>query len=217
MTSPQEQAALPFTNVYIDGFNLYYGCLKGSPYRWLDLDALCKKLLPKHDIRLIRYFTARITARPGDHGHRSQLIYLRALQTFSNISIHYGEFRETRVRMPLAHPSPGGPRTVQVIKTEEKGSDVNLGSYMLLDAAKGGLRSAVAITNDSDLAEPIHLIRSEFGLITGVINPHATTGRSRNLDATFFKQIRPAALKQSQLPATLIDDQGRAIQKPSSW
>jgi hypothetical protein len=46
------------TNVYIDGFNLYYGCLKGTPYKWLDLDALCRRLLPKHRLGRIRYFTA---------------------------------------------------------------------------------------------------------------------------------------------------------------
>ena len=25
------------TTLYIDGFNLYYGVLKGSPYKWLDV------------------------------------------------------------------------------------------------------------------------------------------------------------------------------------
>ena len=47
-----------FTNVYIGGFNLYYGALKGTPYKWLDLDALCRRLLPKHELGRIRYFTA---------------------------------------------------------------------------------------------------------------------------------------------------------------
>ncbi len=38
------------TIVYIDGFNLYYRALKGTPYKWLDLDAFCRKLLPKNDV-----------------------------------------------------------------------------------------------------------------------------------------------------------------------
>jgi len=25
------------TIIYIDGFNLYYGCLKDSPYKWLNV------------------------------------------------------------------------------------------------------------------------------------------------------------------------------------
>ncbi len=54
------------TIVYIDGFNLYYGAVKDTPYKWLDLEALCRRLLPKDDIVGIRYFTARISARPGD-------------------------------------------------------------------------------------------------------------------------------------------------------
>jgi hypothetical protein len=36
--------------VYVDGFNLYYGALKGTPHRWLDLAALADLLLPDHDV-----------------------------------------------------------------------------------------------------------------------------------------------------------------------
>ncbi len=28
------------TNFYIDGFNLYYGAVKGTPYKWLDSSGL---------------------------------------------------------------------------------------------------------------------------------------------------------------------------------
>jgi hypothetical protein len=55
-------------NVYVDGFNLFYGALRGSPHRWLDLGALCSALLPNDEIHRIRYFTARVTSRPGDPG-----------------------------------------------------------------------------------------------------------------------------------------------------
>lgn len=30
----------PRIRVYVDGFNLYYGCLQGTPYRWLNVVAL---------------------------------------------------------------------------------------------------------------------------------------------------------------------------------
>ena len=40
--------------------------------------------------------------------------------------------------MPLAHPPSVGPQTVEVIGTEEKGSDVNLASYLLLDGFRSG-------------------------------------------------------------------------------
>jgi hypothetical protein len=43
-------------NIYIDGFNVYYGCLKGTPYKWLDVGALCSRLFPRDRINRIRYF-----------------------------------------------------------------------------------------------------------------------------------------------------------------
>lgn len=33
------------TRVYVDGFNLYYGCLKGTPWKWLNLVALFERVL----------------------------------------------------------------------------------------------------------------------------------------------------------------------------
>jgi hypothetical protein len=41
------------THVYIDGFNLYYGLLKGKPYKWLDLERFCDQLLPKNTVTKI--------------------------------------------------------------------------------------------------------------------------------------------------------------------
>ena len=39
------------TFIYVDGFNLYYGELKGTPWRWLDLPSLFSKgLPPNHSI-----------------------------------------------------------------------------------------------------------------------------------------------------------------------
>jgi len=51
------------TCVYVDGFNLYYGALRNTPYKWLDVARLCGLLLPNHDITRIAYFTARVSAR----------------------------------------------------------------------------------------------------------------------------------------------------------
>jgi len=131
------------TNVYVDGFNLCYGCLKGTPYKWLDLDAMCRRLLPKHELSRIRYFTAIISARPLDpSGPVRQQAYLRALATMPHVSIHLGHFLTSHVRMPLAVPPARGPRTVEVIKTEEKGSDVNLATYLLGRCLSPGLRGS---------------------------------------------------------------------------
>lgn len=210
------------TNVYIDGFNLYYGALKGSPYRWLDLEKLCSRLLApnRHTIGRIRYFTARISARPNDpQGPVRQETYLRALATLPTVSIHEGRFLTTIVPMPLAAPSPSGPRTVQVIKTEEKGSDVNLATAMLVDAYEDDAECFVVISNDSDLTEPTRVVCHDLGKAVGIVNPHVARKRSRGLlscNPTFFKQLRPTAVAHSQLPRQITDAAG-TITKPASW
>jgi len=205
------------TNVYVDGFNLYYGCLRGSAYKWLDLAALCRIMLPHDDIKRIRYFTARVSGRPPDREQpQRQDTYFRALRTIPEVSIHLGHFLTHETWMPLAHPGPGGRTTVLVQKTEEKGSDVNLATYLLLDAAKGDCDTAVVISNDSDLKEPIALAQSELGVPVGVLNPHPAKRRSRAIEPTFFKQIREPALRASQFSERLTDAQG-SFQRPSGW
>ncbi|SRR5216683_1188042 len=118
--------------------------------------------------------------------------------------------------MPLAHPLPGGPATVEVVKTEEKGSDVNLATYLLLHAFQKDCEVALVITNDSDLKEPIALAQSVLGISVGVANPHPPQRRSRALQPTFFKQIRTSALRASQFPAVMSDSRGD-FWKPASW
>lgn len=118
--------------------------------------------------------------------------------------------------MPLASPPATGPRTVEVLKTEEKGSDVNLATYLLLDAFRESCDTAVVVSNDSDLAEPVRIAPSEAGVKVGVINPHPAKYRSRRLQGTFFKQLRVNVLSQCQLPQVIHDADG-PITKPNSW
>jgi hypothetical protein len=120
-------------NLYIDGFNLYYGALKRTPYKWLDLGKLSQALLPSDTIQDLHCFTARVSSRPynptADH---DQGLYIRALKTLPNLSIKYGQFTTHSVPMYLTNVDP--PQKVWVDKTEEKGSDGNLASHLLRDA-----------------------------------------------------------------------------------
>jgi len=207
------------TNVYVDGFNLYYGCLKDTPYRWLDISALCRNVFPKNQINRIRYFTARVRATVNDpQKPQRQNMILRALQTIPNLSIHYGQFLSHPAQMRLAHPLPNGPKTVEVIKTREKGSDVNLATYLLVDAFDGDYEVAIIISNDSDLVEPIKVVRYKLGLKVGILNPQIgkrTSWALRNV-ATFYRNIREGVLRDSQFPPILTDEKG-TFRKPSQW
>lgn len=211
--------ARPTANVYVDGFNLFYGCLKGTSYKWLDLEALCTLLLPSYDINRIRYFTARISGRPDKpHSPTRQDAYLRALASRPKVTIHYGKFLQSTVRMRLAAPLPGGPKTVEVIKTEEKGSDVNLATYLLIDAFREDSDAAVLISNDSDLCEPIRIVQEEFGVPVGLLIPRSRPSEAlRRLNPAFVKQIRRGPLSASQFPARFADACGRTISKPPAW
>ena len=213
------ERSLTSANVYVDGFNLYYGCLKGTDYKWLDLDALFCILLPNYDINRIRYFTARISARPDNPGAaQRQDKYLQALRTLPNVSIHLGKFLVSTVRMPLAVTKPGGAKTVEVIKTEEKGSDVNLATYLLVDAFRNDSDIAVVVSNDSDLCEPIRVVQDEFRVPTGLIIPHSRTSHALSkLRPAFIKQIRRGPLSACQFPEHVTDQQGRKIFRPADW
>ena len=55
------------TIVYVDGFNLFYGLLKGTPNLWLDLELFARSLLTdKYEIAEIKYFTARVRGEAID-------------------------------------------------------------------------------------------------------------------------------------------------------
>lgn len=208
----------PRTFVYVDGFNLYYGAVKGTPYKWLDIRRLCQLLLPAHDVALVKYFTARVSARKDDPEKPTrQQIYLRALRTLPDFEIIYGSFLSHDVMMPLADPPASGPRFVKVVKTEEKGSDVNIAAHLMHDAYQRRFDTGVLVTNDSDLLEPIRIVRNELRLDVGILNPHnQNTSQALLKHASFLKQIRLGAIRQCQFPDTLVDAKGE-FHKPKAW
>lgn len=206
------------TYVYVDGFNLYYGAVKGTPNKWLNIFVLCQRLLKKNTIIKIKYFTALVTARPGDPDQPTrQQIYLRALKTIPNLEIIYGHFLEHPIKMPLVRSLTGKIKYANVMKTEEKGSDVNIASHLINDGYKKLYEVAVLVTNDSDLVEPIKIIRSELNLPVIVLNPRPSTpSHELRKYATFVKPIRQRALAASQFPNELTDAIG-TFHKPSKW
>ena len=206
------------TNVYIDGFNLYYGSLKSTRFKWLDLRKLSQALFPSEDINRICYFTARVNPRPNDPAQpQRQQVYIRALETLDRLDIFYGVFRERTTRLPYAQPRPNGTRFAQVIKPEEKGTDVNIATRLLVDGFKEDYEHAVVISNDSDLATPMRYVRDELQLKVSVVNPSSTTTHHDLKDAaTYVKRLRKTHLRQSQFPHTFRDRNG-TVTKPQSW
>ncbi len=207
------------TNVYIDGFNLYYRALKDTPFRWLDLRKLAETLFPQDNIHRVCYFTARLDARPSNPGQaQRQLIYLRALATLSSLNIYFGTFRTGVKRRPLAEPLPGLPTHVLVRDSEEKGSDVNLATRLLVDGFNGEYEQAVVVSNDADFASAMRYVRDDLGLRVTLVNPDARSTSPRELAeaATYVKRLWKSHLRRSQLPETVTDEVGD-ITKPTGW
>ncbi len=182
-------------------------------------NALQNAAPPGDNLLAIKYYTALIKPRPNDPGAPiRQQVYLRALRTLPNLSIYLGHFLSHTVKMPLASSiRPGATlQYVDVLKTEEKGSDVNLATHLLHDAHKGNFTLAVVVSNDSDLVEPIRIVRSELSKRVGLFNPrkYPSVELSNNVD--FVKNIRKGALKICQFPSNLKDSQGE-FHKPPEW
>lgn len=216
------------TIVYVDGFNLYYGSLRPTiqrpgDYRWLDLGAFCSRLLPNDQILEIKYFTALVESAPwrlGKAKSAAQETYLRALRTVPNLTIHYGHFLSHPVTRRLVSPPRTGSPYRDIWHTEEKGSDVNLASHMLVDGFRRNYELAVVISNDGDLKQPAHFVRNDLQIPVGVLNPHRN--RSWALSPAtlpagcFYKPIRQGAAKASLFPATLADSAG-SFSSPPGW
>ncbi len=207
------------TNLYVDGFNLYNRAVKHTTFKWLDLRKLAQTLFPDDQIQRICYFTALVRSRPNDPTQTErQASYLRALGTLPGLEIHYGEFRERIKYRPLASPKPGDPAYVRIRDTEEKGSDVNLATRLLVDGFTGDYQQAVVVSNDSDLAAPIRYVSRDLGLRVVVVNPDSQTSTHNDLveSATYVRRLWKSHLRKSQLPRTLTDVHG-VITKPVAW
>ncbi len=222
--------ARPRANVYVDGFNLYHGCFDDRrqrsdwrQYRWLDLGTFCTKAFPSYAIGRIRYFTALVNPSPVNPDCRQrQLTYIRALETVPRLSIHLGRFASNAKNRPLADMTSRKPKQkvpmelVRIIEEEEKGSDVNLASYLLLDGFRQEYDVAIVISNDSDLAEPISMAGRDLGLKVLLVNPRTKVATDLLNIADGYRSIRLGTLRDSQFPETMKDSNG-VITKPESW
>jgi uncharacterized LabA/DUF88 family protein len=165
------------TIVYVDGFNFYYGALKGTPWKWLDPVALFQKVLgPQNQLVRLKYFTARVQPSSNNPDvNVRQDAYLRALQAHCPlVELHYGHFLRHQAWMQHTNPPPAA---VQVWKTEEKGSDVNLALHALNDAWLNAYDCAVIVSINSDLAESLRLVEAQHGKLVGLVTPGAPSKR----------------------------------------
>jgi hypothetical protein len=93
---------------------------------------------------------------------------------------------------------------------------VNIATHLLADGYAGRFDLALLITGDSDLLAPVLHVTQHLRRRVGVINPQRRECVVLRRAATFYKHIRPSALKASQFPEQLLDEHG-AFHRPSAW
>jgi uncharacterized LabA/DUF88 family protein len=215
------------TIVYIDGFNLYYRALRGTAHKWLDIAAMSAASLPAScQIERINYYTAHVSGRVDAEAPKRQHAYLRAIATLPNVVLHFGNFMVSQkwsgvVQPPRFQPRPTqpavpDPQVAFVWKTEEKGSDVNLGVHLVRDAFRGSFDVAAVLTNDTDLVEPMRIVTQELGMQVTLLTPSPKPSGSLAKVATSVRHIQ-AYIGPCQLPDPVPIPGKRPIAKPASW
>lgn len=230
------------TRVYIDGYNLYYGCLKNTAHKWLDLRALIERVLANvpHEVQgdpvryrfgrpAIKYFTAPILSSfaRSDDSVACQSQYLTALRAHlgSDIEIITGYYdaRAARAHVWLEGRPANVCPEVEIWKLEEKQSDVALALHAFCDSVLGNIDQIVVMTNDSDFVPAMQMIRQYTSAVVGVIAPvREGDGRSRvNRELDKYAHwtrthILAEEFAASQLPP-MVRVRGGAVHKPLSW
>ena len=214
------------TRVYIDGFNLYYGLLKGrSPCKWLDLKLFAKSLLDcEHVVDAVYFFTSNVKTHPFDQSAiERQNVYLQALKARGGVEIVYGLYNKRKCFLPALDQKcrdcaqSGERELLHVMKFEEKRTDVNLATRMLRDAYTTDVESFVLISGDSDFIAPLDLIRRELGKQVVVFNPKEIRSDLSN-HASFYRDIPRDLPARCQLPDEIpVGTRGNFIRRPAAW
>jgi uncharacterized LabA/DUF88 family protein len=202
--------------IYIDGFNLYYGAVRGTPHKWLDLQRYFEMVRPHDDIQAIRYFTALID---GPH-RQSQLTYLRALETLPLVEIVLGQFKVKRVKCQVQACTFTGAR--RFATQEEKRTDVNIAVRMLDDAYQDMGDRFVVVSGDSDLVPAVSQIKTRFpGKEIIVYVPARNRARGAAVElrgaSDRHRSLPLEKLAHAQFPVRVPDGSGGNITKPADW
>ena len=142
---------------YIDGFNFYYGLKskKWKRYYWIDPAAMSRALLkPNQELVACHYFTARISDANSGQSIQKQKIWIEALETRTDITMHFGHYLS---KSRHCHTC-GATWNI----SEEKMTDVNIATQMIVDAYEDKFDTAILISGDSDFSTPVQEILSRF-------------------------------------------------------
>jgi uncharacterized LabA/DUF88 family protein len=217
---------------YIDGFNLYYGMRQAGfkKLAWLNISQLSRSLLqPSCNLLAVKYCTARIRGpEPNDTPERAtvirgrrdrQAIYLSALETVPEVSRFEGHYLSKPLSCFYCHKQLECRFCGKSQKRdEEKMTDVNIATELLLDAFDDKFDVALLISADSDLVPPIRTVRNRFSDKTIMVAfPPCRQSTELSKTASTVRRIRRSALEKSQFPDEITLRTGYRLCKPVEW
>lgn len=228
------------TSIYIDGYNLYYGRLRGTQYKWLDVVALfgqiTRSIEPHSHIISVKFFTAPALPKFSRHGKesmRAQNDYHRALEAkypdkFEKVlGSHVYEKDGTKMPVYVGGSLFDKDNTVRVWRLVEKKTDVNLALSMYRDTGKWALDQVVLISNDTDTEPVVRALMEDFPTLKiGIIIPRGPQisgkkGRPAsssllNLAHWSRSYINDEELISAQLPEQ-VPTKKKPAKKPIHW
>lgn len=220
------------TIVYIESFNLYLGCLKETPFKWLDVYKLCETIIkiedPGSQLLQVKFFTSPVKANLSRHGADSvhaQQSYHRALKSLypaPTIGIIQGYYSlEVAQLHPNEKPIPL-QKKVEVWRPEEKQTDVKIALSMYKDVRDDVCDQVVLFSNDSDLV-PVyeHLKESDPDIRIGTVLPVKDRDRKQNAELRKHSNWNRARIKEEELLScqlpNLVPTSKKPAIKPDRW
>ncbi|NII26043.1 NYN domain-containing protein [Pseudoflavitalea sp. X16] len=195
---------------YVDGFNLYFGMVDGgyAYCKWLDINMLIKSSLSANQqLAGIKYFTSRVTNDPGKQ--RRQTLYLEAIES-TGVKIIYGLYKAKDIECNNCG------HVWQI--SNEKMTDVNIATHLLIDAFQDKYDTAILISGDSDLVPPIKSVHNNFpSKAVSVFFPPSRHNNSVAVVAKGSMILGRKKLTSHQLPHEIEKTDGYKIIKPVEW
>lgn len=216
------------TIVYVDGYNLYYGLLRRSAFKWLDLYCLFQEhaLGPDADVVEVRYYTAPVLGRMSDDPESSQRqrTYQQALRKMppNKVTIIEGKIMAETPVLRLVSPLPECPglTCVKVHNFTEKKTDVNLAADLITGAWTRAYEQAVICSNDTDLEGALRVVKENcpavrLGLVAPIPNNDSRKiAADLKKYADWSKVLSTVHIEHSQLPEKIP---GTALWRPECW
>lgn len=207
----------------------------GLPRAWCEGGAILERVV---------YCTARVSGARNPSSAADQAVYIRALRAHGSVDeVEFGNFVSRAKFAPLVRPVPSTYRPtvvapewplmfkdsvtgadlpdvmlmVSYLHQEEKGSDVNVGTHLLLDVLQRDIDAAVVVSNDSDLKLPVCEARKRVPV--GILKPGSAHlagdlrgSPSEGAGGHWWGELDAVRLREHQLPNT-VD----GLRKPNGW